>query len=449
MSDYNDNFRDEEFRDVFGEGDALEQAFSIDPPQQSEDCTQTEPEEAPEAEEPKDQPVDPKEKGRPKWKSKYGLLGIPHILATGVWLGLILLIGISAGRMLWLCATDVLAFGREPITATIIVEADDTIDAIAVKLQDAGLIRYTGLFKLYADISNAQEEIRPGTYIFNDPTSDEEQVVYDYMALVSVMSPSSKFIVVEDLRVPEGYTCAQIFSLLAEKNICTVQELEEASMSMDISGYWFLEGLEQHDRYCLEGYLFPDTYDFYEHDDPENVLKKMLNNFGSKFTDSMRNDLIQLNETLEEKLRQNGYGKDYIEKNKFTVREVVIVASMIEKETANNLESYTISSVIYNRLTNPGKYPYLNIDATLVYALGGRNELTAQDKQIDSPYNTYKEKGLIPGPISNPSQNSLAAALQPEDTKYYYYAYDPRTEEHHFTKNYDDHLDFLAELKGR
>ena len=449
MSDYNDNFRDEEFRDVFGEGDALEQAFSIDPPQQSEDCTQTEPEEAPEAEEPKDQPVDPKEKGRPKWKSKYGLLGIPHILATGVWLGLILLIGISAGRMLWLCATDVLAFGREPITATIIVEADDTIDAIAVKLQDAGLIRYTGLFKLYADISNAQEEIRPGTYIFNDPTSDEEQVVYDYMALVSVMSPSSKFIVVEDLRVPEGYTCAQIFSLLAEKNICTVQELEEASMSMDISGYWFLEGLEQNDRYCLEGYLFPDTYDFYEHDDPENVLKKMLNNFGSKFTDSMRNDLIQLNETLEEKLRQNGYGKDYIEKNKFTVREVVIVASMIEKETANNLESYTISSVIYNRLTNPGKYPYLNIDATLVYALGGRNELTAQDKQIDSPYNTYKEKGLIPGPISNPSQNSLAAALQPEDTKYYYYAYDPRTEEHHFTKNYDDHLDFLAELKGR
>ncbi len=121
---------------------------------------------------------------------------------------------------------------------------------------------------------------------------------------------------------------------------------------------------------------------------------------------------------------------------------------MIEKETANNLESFTVSSVIYNRLTNPGKYPYLNIDATLVYALGGRNELTAQDKTIDSPYNTYKEKGLVPGPISNPSQNSLAAALQPEETKYYYYAYNPATEEHHFSKNYDDHLDFLNSLKG-
>ena len=450
MSDFNDNFLDEEFRDVFGEGDVLEQAFSDDPPPEYEDNT-TEPEESedPKApEDPVEEEVDPNSKGRPKWKSKYGLLGIPHILATAVWLGLILIIGISAGRMIWLCATDVLAFGREPITATIIIEKDETIESIAVKLQDAGLIRYTGLFKLYADISNAQEEIRPGTYVFNDPTSDEEQVVYDYMALVSVMSPSSKFIVVEDLRVPEGYTCAQIFNLLAEKNVCTVEELEEASMAMDLSGYWFLEGLEQNDRYCLEGYLFPDTYDFYEHDDPENVLKKMLNNFGSKFNDNMRNDLDELNELLAEKLRKNGFSKAYIEEHKYTVREVVIVASMIEKETANNLESYTISSVIYNRLTNPGEFPYLNIDATLVYALGGRNELTAQDKEIDSPYNTYREKGLIPGPISNPSQNSLAAALQPEDTKYYYYAYNPSTEEHHFTKTYKDHLDFLAKLRG-
>ena len=146
-------------------------------------------------------------------------------------------------------------------------------------------------------------------------------------------------------------------------------------------------------------------------------------------------------------MRGNGYGKDFIEENKVTVREVVIIASMIEKETAHNLESFTVSSVIYNRLSDPGEYPFLNIDATLVYALGGR-ELTAQDKTLDSPYNTYKEKGLPPGPISNPSQNSLAAALQPEDTNYHYYAYDPATEEHHFSKNYDDHLDFLNSLKG-
>lgn len=429
-----ETFRDEEFRNTFGEGDDLKRAFGEEEPA---------PAPAPEPPQIKEAPV---KKGRPKRKGKYGLLGIPHILSTVVWIGLILLVGVTAGRMLWLCATDVLAFGREPITATVVVEKGDSIETIAAKLQEAGLIRFTGLFEFYADLSNAEEEIRPGTYIFNNPEKDEEKVVYDYMALVSVLSPSSKYIVVEDLRIPEGYTCAQIFKLLEEKNVCTVEELEEAAMTGDLGEYWFLEGVERDSKYCLEGFLFPDTYDFYEHDEPERVLKKMLNTFDTRFTDSMRQELVNLNNMLEDKLRGNGFGKDYIEEHKFTVREVVIVASMIEKETANNAESFIISSVIYNRLTNPGEYPFLNIDATLVYALGGRNELTAQDKTIDSPYNTYKEKGLIPGPIASPSQNSLVAALQPEETKYYYYAFNPSTEEHKFSKTYKEHQDFLASL---
>ena len=445
-------FLDEEFRNVFGEGDELKRAFNEETSPKPEEPKPKPEESEQKPKEPEQKPKQNKEpaapKGRPKRKGKYGLFGIPHILATAVWLGLILIIGITAGRMIWLCATDVLAFGRDPITATVVVEKGDDMDAIAVKLQDAGLIRYTGLFKLYADISNAEEEIRPGTYVFNDPEKDEEKVVYDYMALVSVMSPSSKYIVVEDLRIPEGYTCAQIFKLLEEKNVCTVEELEEASMTADLSGYWFLEGVAQDSKYCLEGYLFPDTYDFYEHDDPERVLKKMLNTFDLKFNDNMRKDLVELNNKIEDMMRNNGYKQSFIESHKVTVREVVIIASMIEKETANNVESFTISSVIYNRLTDPSEYPFLNIDATLVYALGGRTELTSQDKEIDSPYNTYKEKGLPPGPISNPSQNSLAAALQPEDTKYHYYAYNPATEEHHFTKNYKDHLDFLASLRN-
>ena len=431
-----ETFRDDEFRNAFGEGDDLKRAFGEEAPA---------PAPKPEPQQIKEAPV---KKGRPKRKGKYGLLGIPHILSTAVWIGLIVLIGVTAGRMIWLCATDVLAFGREPITATVVVEKDDNIESIAAKLQEAGLIRFTGLFELYADLSHAEDEIRPGTYIFNNPEKDEEKVVYDYMALVSVMSPSSKHAVVEDLRIPEGYTCSQIFKLLEEKNVCTTEELEEAAMNGDLGEYWFLEGVKRDNKYCLEGFLFPDTYDFYEHDEPERVLKKMLNTFDTRFTDSMRQELVNLNNMMEDKLRNNGYGKSYIEEHKFTVREVVIVASMIEKETANNAESFFVSSVIYNRLTNPGEYPFLNIDATLVYALGGRNELTAQDKTIDSPYNTYKEKGLIPGPIASPSQNSLVAALQPEDTKYYYYAYNPATEEHKFSKTYKEHQDFLESLRG-
>ena len=429
-----ETFRDDEFRDTFGEGEDLERAFQKVAPQAPQ-----EPVSAPEAE-------PPVVKGRPKRKNTYGLFGIPHLLAACVWFGIIVAIGVSAGRMLWLCATDILAFGREPITATVTIEKDDSIEQIADKLKEAGLIRYTGLFKMYADLTDAIDEIRPGTYVFNEPNEDTEMIVYDYMALKSTLSPSAKYTVVEDLRIPEGYTCAQIFKLLEKNNVCSAQDLEEASMSADLSGYWFLEGVVRDNKYCLEGYLFPNTYDFYENDDPERVLRKLLNAFDANFTESMRKDLAKLNDILEEKMRSNGYGKDYIEKNKYTIREVVIVASMIEKETANNAESFTVSSVIYNRLCNASKFPFLNIDATLVYALGGR-ELTAQDKTLESPYNTYTKKGLIPGPISNPSQNSLAAALQPEDTDYYYYALNPATGEHHFTKTYKEHQDFLATLR--
>ena len=393
-------------------------------------------------------PEEDKKKGRPRRKSGYGLFGLPHLLSTAIWLAIILVIGVTAGRMIWLCATDVLAFGREPITATVVITEEDTMEDVGKKLQDAGLIRFAGLFELYADMTDAQEDIRPGTYEFNALDKDSERVVYDYMALVSVMSPSSGLEVVDDLRIPEGYTCAQIFQLLEENNVCTVAELEQYCIDGELDEYWFLEGVERGDRYCLEGYLFPNTYDFYENDDPQRVLEKMLDAFNANFTNQMRDDLNLLNTQLEEMMRSNGYSDDYINSHRITIREAVIIASMIEKETANNVESFTIASVIYNRLTNAGEYPFLNIDATLVYALDGKAELTEEDKKLDSPYNTYLYKGLTPGPISNPSQNSLAAALQPETTDYHYYAFNPVTGEHKFSVTYDEHLNFLAALKS-
>ncbi|MBQ3215187.1 MAG: endolytic transglycosylase MltG, partial [Oscillospiraceae bacterium] len=100
-----------------------------------------------------------------------------------------------------------------------------------------------------------------------------------------------------------------------------------------------------------------------------------------------------------------------------------------------------------NRPNNPGEYPYLNIDATIVYALGGKSDLTAEDLKVDSPYNTYTNKGLPPGPIASPSQNSIGAALDPNDTDYHYYAFDPSTAEHHFSKTYKEHLAFLETLE--
>jgi len=423
-----DTFKDDEFRAAFGEGESLNQVFSDQP------MPVAEPEPTPVEENEEDE--EPVEKGRPKRKKGSGLFGLPHLAATAIWLMIIIAIGVSIGRLVWLCASDVLAFGREPITASVTIVEGDDIPAIAQKLKDAGLIEYTGLFEFYANFTDAQEKIKPGTYQFNAVTDDNETIVYDYMALVTVMSPrGSSLVVVDDLRIPEGYTCAQIFQLLEDKKVCTVAELEECAANGDLGEYWFLEGVTRGDKYCLEGYLFPDTYDFYENDDPERVLKKMLNAFNASFTEVMRDKLQKL----------EGY----------TIRDVIIIASMIEKETANIAESFTVSSVIYNRLNNSSEFPFLNIDATIVYALGGKADLTEEDMKIDHPYNTYTNKGLPPGPISNPSQNSIAAALDPEETvdengkrvKYYYYALDPSTNEHHFSKTLKEHQAFLDSLK--
>ncbi len=400
--------------------------------------TEEEPQE-PEAEEApaEDLTEEPTRKRRPKNGGTYGFFGIPHMIVTVIWLALILFIGIGLGNMIWDVAADMLALGRESQIVTITITADDDLDDIAQKLADVGLIENPGMFKIYAQLANAENKIKPGTYELN--------TIYDYNALVKNMASYTDRVSV-DVMIPEGYTCQQIFRLLERNGVCTVEDMEAAVMNADLSEYWFLEGIDQSNPNCLEGFLFPDTYKFYLDHDPNSVLTKLLDNFDRRFSDAMIEKLDTLNATLADMMRSHGLSESYIQKNLFTIQELVIVASMIEKETSGDEESYYISSVIYNRLTNPGEYPYLNIDAALVYVTG-RSPITAEDLKLDTPYNTYLYKGLIPGPISNPGLASLNAALSPENTEYYYYALDPSTGSHKFFKTYKAHQNFLESLK--
>ena len=243
-------FKDEEYRDAFGDGEELEAAFA-----EASD-------KAPEEEATSDEEEEPIRKKRPKWKKGYGLLGIPHILVTAVWLAIVVAIGVTLGRMIWVIAADVLAFGKKDQVVTITIDDDDTLDDVTDKLKDAGLIRYPGVFKLYADLTDVVEEnaISPGTYDLN--------TMYDYNALVDSMHAYSPAREVVEVMIPEGYSCAQIFALLEEKGVCTAAELEAYAATGELDEYWFLEGAERGDKYCLEGYLFPDTYKFYTNDDP-------------------------------------------------------------------------------------------------------------------------------------------------------------------------------------
>ena len=377
---------------------------------------------------------------RKKMKSRgAGLLGLPHFVCTLVLIGMILAAGFTLAMTVWTCADDLMALTKPDQEVSVTILESDSMEQITKKLVDAGLVRYDWLFNKYAELSHARQKISNGTFTLN--------AMYDYHAIVNALGRSSSNRQELLIMIPEGYTCRQIFELLEKKGVCTAQELEEASMTGELGDYWFLDGVKRDSKYCLEGYLFPDSYYFYTDDSPTRVLRKLLNNFEDKFDDTMQGYLSRLNDAFAEKLRGFGYDEETITRRKFTVRDVVIIASMIEKESAGAGESDVIASVIYNRLADPD-FLYLNIDATVQYALPEHKDvLSSADLEIDSPYNTYKVIGLPAGPISNPGYSSLRAALLPEETDYYYYALDTDGT-HHFSRTLEEHNAFLNSLGG-
>ena len=387
------------------------------------------------------QPVE--KKGRPKRKDGYGLLGIPHILSTAIWLVLILVIGLSLGRVLWACCADVMAFGKEPQKVTITITADDDIASISQKLGDANLIRYPELFKLFAQITGKDENISTGTFTLNSQL--------DYNAMINAMVSYGSNREVVSVMFPEGVNCAQMFKILEDKRVCSAASLEEYAANGELKEYWFLEGVARGDKYCLEGYLAPDTYEFYTNDTPRRVLEKLLNEFDSRFTDKMKENFQSIQTSFASKLRNNGFSSSYIEEHKLTLHQVVTLASVIQKETSSDSECYDIASVFYNRLANKDILS-LGADATVYYALGDYfgevGELTAEHLNVDSPYNTRKYQGIPPGPICNMGVQALYAALEPNSTKYNYFVYSPEQGCHLFAATYNEHLQNIKEVES-
>lgn len=398
---------------------------------------------APEAEQPAEARKNTPKKGRPKKKDGSGFLGIPHIFVTVVWLALILAIGVSLGRVLWVCCADVMAFGKDDQKVTITITAEDTIDTISKKLGQANLVRYPNLFKKFAQITGKDEDICIGTFTLSPQL--------DYNAMINAMYSSTNKRGVVDIMFPEGYNCAQMFKALETKGVCTAAELEEYAANGELKEYWFLEGVSRGSKYCLEGYLAPDTYTFYLNDSPRRVLEKLLNEFDDRFTDKMKEDFQTIQATFAAKLRSRGFSAAYIEEHKLTLHQVVTLASVVQKESASVNEGFDIASVFYNRLSNPNILS-LGADATVYYAIGDYfgeiKELTAEHLNVDSPYNTRKNQGIPPGPICNMGVQSLYAALEPNETNYNYFVYDKSKSAHRFAVTESEHNKNVAELMG-
>jgi len=386
-------------------------------------------------------PKAPARKGRPKRKKGYGLLGIPHMISTVIWLAITLAIGVSLGRVLWVCCADVMSFGKPAVTAYITVTEQDDIESVSQKLADANLIRYPGLFQKFAEITKKADRINTGTYELGSHL--------DYNAMINNMVYVSLSREIVTLVFPEGYNCAQFFRILEENEVCSVAELEEWAANGELKDYWFLEGVERGHKYCLEGYLSPDTYEFYTNDEPRNVLEKFLNAFDARFTDIMKDDLATMQERYAGMLADGGFSSEYIEANPLTLHQVLTVASVVERETSGEEESFDIAAVLYNRVTNPNILT-MGSDATVYYAVGDylreKTELTEADLNSDSPYNTRKAQGIPPGPICNPGAYPLYAALDPNDNNYHYFIYDLENDKHLFSETYDEHLRKAEEL---
>lgn len=338
-----------------------------------------------EYEEPKPQPV----VRRIRKPSLIKKVRFPKLLILVIYFALVIGLGLLLAKVGWKLADDVLGLTRPDESVEIVISENDTLDSVTTKLKDSGAIKYEWLFKLYCKVRKQEDFFDPGVYSI--------KLSYDYHALVNYLMASAGNRKTITLMIAEGENTYEIFDLLEKNGVCSREMLEQAAAEYEFD-YDFLERLSYGESNRLEGYLFPDTYEFYLKDEPQNVIGRLLRNFNARLNDK---DLKE------------------IERSGYTMHEILTMASIVEAEAGHDDERAKIASVMYNRLKN-WENPLLGMDSTVYYGamLLGKGFTI----NLDSPYNTYKYPGLPKGPICNPGLNSIRAVLHPEKTNYYYFA---------------------------
>jgi UPF0755 protein len=292
---------------------------------------------------------------------------------------------------------------QEPVTVEVV--KGDTLSNVADKLEAAGVIKSAFVFKLQARYEGYGTEIQTGRYTFE--RGQDTDVIFRKLA-------AGKAVPTIAVTIPEGLTLDETAQTVAKESGVPAEQLEHAARKTDYD-YAFLEhpGIR-----TTEGYLYPAKYDFEKGVAAQQIVDRLL---GQYLLETQDLDVPGARDRLG-----------------LTEHQLVTVASLIEKEAASPQEKPLVASVIYNRLDRDMP---LQIDATIQYALERPKEnLTLRDLKVDSPYNTYENKGLPPGPICSPSRESLEAALNPEQTSYLYYVLKADGQTHSFTSDYQDFL---------
>lgn len=294
---------------------------------------------------------------------------------------------------------DVLAFITENRAVTITIDADDSVDDVAGKLKDAGLIKYDWLFSYVAKFEGSTGPYQEGEHTLNDNMN--------YMQLLSEIEVQPVARETVWVTFTEGMTVDQMADLLEENGVCDADDFREEVMSGADYGYDFEQEMSTSSDiyYPLEGYLFPDTYEFYTNETPANVITRMLQNFQNKI------------DTVQDQMAEMG----------LTQHQTITLASIIQSEASGDPANMAlVSSVYWNRLNDPENFPMLQSDPTRNYA-NSTILMTGQSstyQQKAAAYDTYQCTGLPAGPICNPGMDAILAALSPETTAYYYFISD-------------------------
>ncbi len=328
------------------------------------------------------------------------------------------------------CANDIFAFVKEEKTVEVVIPEYATTEELSEILAEAGAINYPWLFRFYCSLkdvdSNPAYNFVPGTYTVAT-NMNYDTLMLSFVEKVTLTTVRITF--------PEGSTVDEVIALFEANGCSTREKFLECMETYDFGAeYEFLKDIDMTGRYyLLEGYLYPDTYDFYTGRSPEYYLCRLLDQFTKVF-------------------RQSGFF-EAAEESEYTLDQLMIIASIIEKEAYQQNDFDVVSSVIHNRLKDPVTFPYLECDSTVVYAMsceaGERvTEITGEDLKLDNPYNSYLKAGLTPGPICNPSYNSIACAFDPAetDTAYYYFVSDKYGVMYYAT-TLKEHEDNIAAIK--
>ena len=305
---------------------------------------------------------------------------------------------------------DYTGMAKSSHEADIVIDGSMNVDDIADALHENGIIEMPWLFKTYINMTGKDKGFLDGEYTVNSTMS--------YSNIITLLKTVRQYTNTVTIMIPEGYNAMQIGELLEENLVCRADDFEKYYRSK-LEKYDFEEQITvSEDRfYALEGYLFPDTYEFYVIDDlPEKpnmdtsqyakqAAEKMYSNFESKITNSMYARAKELGMTFD---------------------QVITLASIIQKEGTNEENMANISSVFHNRLENMYEYPHLQSDTTDHYIEDvirpniPSSSLALYENVINA-YDTYTCEGLPAGPICSPGMEAINSALYPAETDYYYF----------------------------